>query len=358
MLKPLIFLSICVYYTAGTPKYLAPLFRQKRSEDTCLTTSDSKDPGAKCVFPFKYKGKTYTGCPPVLGNPGRTWCSTKTDSDGNHVSGGGNFGFCSSHCKSNAEMAKTSCKCQSFSSCSWSNNMINQIKGLARGSADHQVLSQKFQSQICNQKQKMVWCCDDGKPNSDLTGDLYDMEREDPVTRSVEEPGYYPAYQPLSTGAGCHIHWKESVIIEHKDIKTTVCTTIDVHTCWNKTIEECKFISIDVPFTEVVDVCVTQEKKVCQQHWACLDEGWTKDKDTDLCNNEVYKDSDNCVSIPEDICTQEERTFMRSETKKECKDIPYEDCSQKVPFRECETTHIREPVTHTENIPYKVCGSD
>ena len=107
MLKSLIFLCICVYYTAATPKYLAPLFRQKRSEDTCLTTPDSKDPGAKCVFPFKYKGKTYTGCPPVLGNPGRTWCSTKTDSDGNHVSGGANFGFCSSHCKTNAEMGKS-----------------------------------------------------------------------------------------------------------------------------------------------------------------------------------------------------------------------------------------------------------
>ena len=48
--------------------------------------------------------------------------------------------------------------------------MINQIKGLSRGSADHQVLSQKFQSQICNQKQKMVWCCDGGEPNSDLSG--------------------------------------------------------------------------------------------------------------------------------------------------------------------------------------------
>ena len=64
--------------------------------------------------------------------------------------------------------------------------------------------------------------------SSFFSGDLYDMEREDPVTRSVEEPGYYPAYQPLSTGAGCHIHWKESVIIEHKDTKTTVCTKIDV----------------------------------------------------------------------------------------------------------------------------------
>ena len=61
-----------------------------------------------------------------------------------------------------------------------------------------------------------------------FSGDLYDMEREDPVTRSVEEPGYYPAYQPLSTGAGCHIHWKESVIIEHKDTKTTVCTNMTV----------------------------------------------------------------------------------------------------------------------------------
>ena len=42
----------------------------------CLTTSDSVDARQKCIFPFTYKGKTYTGCPEDLFEPERRWCST------------------------------------------------------------------------------------------------------------------------------------------------------------------------------------------------------------------------------------------------------------------------------------------
>lgn len=361
MLKALIFLAVCVYYTAGTSDSIHPLFRQKRSEDTCRTTSDSRNPGAKCVFPFKFKGKTYNGCPPDLANPGRGWCSTQTDSNGNHVSGQGNYGFCENSCPTNAEMAKTSCNCQvhgqPFTSCAWSKSMFEKLNALPKGSPDRQVLSQKFQSQICDKKSRKV-CCQDGKPHSDLSHDLVDMEKEDVDTRSVGDIGYYPSYRPLSTGAGCAVHWKESLEIEFVDNKTTVCTTVNVHTCWNKTVEECKFLEIEIPFTEVIDVCVTKENKVCKQAWACLDDGWTKDKDTEQCNNEVYQDSDDCLVVPEDICTKEEKTFMRTERKRVCNDIPYQDCDQKVPTETCVEEHVRYPVTYKHTIPYKVCGSD
>jgi len=59
------------------------------------------DNGAECVFPFSWGGKTYRGCTPwTYGGTfqGRGWCSTKTNEEGLHVNGEGNYGFCSSDC--------------------------------------------------------------------------------------------------------------------------------------------------------------------------------------------------------------------------------------------------------------------
>lgn len=377
MLKALVFLGVCVYYSTAS-SVAPPLFRHKRSGDTCHTTPDSKDPGAKCIFPFKFKGETYHGCPPDLGDPTRGWCSTKTDSDGNHVSGEGKFGYCGNSCPTHSEKATlndVSCKCKTFSSCPWSKSMVDEISGLPNGHSDRQTLAQKFQTQICNKKNQMVWCCGEGKPNSELellSGNLVSMESEDADLRSVdiEHPShhehhehhhieYYPtSYKPLSTGAGCSILWKESVEIEHRDIKTTVCTTVAVHACIDKTVEECKFIEISIPFTEVIDECVTEEIKSCTKAWACLDDGWTKDKDTSLCQNEEYQDSDNCITLPKDVCTKKEVTIEVKEKKRECKDIPYKDCGAKVPTQTCEEDHVRIPTTFKHMLPFKVCGSD
>ena len=66
----------------------------------CVTSN-----GDKCVFPFIYKGKKYEKC--TLDDGGdREWCSTQTDSSGNHISG--KFGRCimevctsKKHCKMN-----------------------------------------------------------------------------------------------------------------------------------------------------------------------------------------------------------------------------------------------------------------
>jgi len=64
----------------------------------CLTTSDSKDPNTPCIFPFKFKGKIYNACPPDPEFPSRTWCSTKVDNRGKHVTGQGKYGFCEESC--------------------------------------------------------------------------------------------------------------------------------------------------------------------------------------------------------------------------------------------------------------------
>ena len=64
----------------------------------CLTTSDSVDARQKCIFPFTFKGKTYTGCPEDLLEKERRWCSTLVNSTGHHVTGQGKYGFCSRDC--------------------------------------------------------------------------------------------------------------------------------------------------------------------------------------------------------------------------------------------------------------------
>jgi len=71
---------------------------QEAEEQKCTTTSDSIDPGSKCVFPFTHNGLEYVGCPPDPIDTSRRWCSTETDGNGEHVSGSNKYGFCSDKC--------------------------------------------------------------------------------------------------------------------------------------------------------------------------------------------------------------------------------------------------------------------
>merc|ERR1719318_1212372 len=67
---------------------------------SCRVTSGPAT-GRQCAFPFTYNGKTHQGCTPwTFGgtNQGKNWCSTKTDGQGSHLNGGGNYGFCSQDC--------------------------------------------------------------------------------------------------------------------------------------------------------------------------------------------------------------------------------------------------------------------
>ncbi len=64
----------------------------------CFTTRSSPQPNARCRFPFKYKGITRYGCIDEQDPDGRFWCSTQVDSNGNHVTGKGFWGYCRTEC--------------------------------------------------------------------------------------------------------------------------------------------------------------------------------------------------------------------------------------------------------------------
>merc|ERR1719402_883266 len=67
----------------------------------CRTKQTSKKnmrSNGACIFPWTHRSKTYDGCKDDPENPGETWCSTKVDSDGNHVTGEDEWGLCGDGC--------------------------------------------------------------------------------------------------------------------------------------------------------------------------------------------------------------------------------------------------------------------
>ena len=68
---------------------------------TTITTAPkpcrTKD-GKKCKLPFIYQGTKYEACPQDPDDPNETWCSTRTNRKGEHVGGGGHYGFCGDNC--------------------------------------------------------------------------------------------------------------------------------------------------------------------------------------------------------------------------------------------------------------------
>jgi len=66
--------------------------------DLCQTKS-GPSPNQPCIFPFTWNGKTYNGCPIDPEDSSERWCSTKVDSNGNHITGQGNWGHCNSKCR-------------------------------------------------------------------------------------------------------------------------------------------------------------------------------------------------------------------------------------------------------------------
>ena len=72
------------------------------------------DNGKTCVFPFKFRNKKFTGCTTEFDESGKNWCSTKVTAEGEHVSGAGEWGYCSSDCSTTALVDSWS----SWSTCS------------------------------------------------------------------------------------------------------------------------------------------------------------------------------------------------------------------------------------------------
>ena len=66
-----------------------------------MTTNDSPDKNATCVFPFKFNGELKNGCITDTDPDGRYWCSTKVNPRTlEHIGGQGKWGFCQNSCPS------------------------------------------------------------------------------------------------------------------------------------------------------------------------------------------------------------------------------------------------------------------
>ena len=67
------------------------------SNNQCKTVG-GPDSFQKCIFPFKWNGNTYYGCPIDPDDNSKTWCSTRVDQGGNHITGQNKYGFCNEAC--------------------------------------------------------------------------------------------------------------------------------------------------------------------------------------------------------------------------------------------------------------------
>merc|ERR1712233_368 len=64
---------------------------------TCNTVS-GPSAGKPCVFPFTRQGKTFNSCTKEGDDQGKPWSTTMVDQAGNHITGQGQYGFCSQAC--------------------------------------------------------------------------------------------------------------------------------------------------------------------------------------------------------------------------------------------------------------------
>merc|ERR1719205_483843 len=91
---------VCTTDDCGSPATTTTTTTTASPSTTCTTVSGPAA-GTACVFPFTFSGTTYFSCTEwIYGgeNQGSKWCSTKVDSQGVHVNGEGNYGFCGTDC--------------------------------------------------------------------------------------------------------------------------------------------------------------------------------------------------------------------------------------------------------------------
>ena len=56
------------------------------------------------------------------------------------------------------------CKCQDYSTCAWSHEVVTQLAFLPMNFPFVKFLKHKIQTQVCDPKKYQVWCCRDGEP--------------------------------------------------------------------------------------------------------------------------------------------------------------------------------------------------
>ena len=80
----------------GKKKNHQSMFSESGKTCTTMSTQGRSQGGLPCVFPWKYKGKTYNSCTMDWDIELRPWCATKVDENGDVFST--NFGYCGANC--------------------------------------------------------------------------------------------------------------------------------------------------------------------------------------------------------------------------------------------------------------------
>ena len=85
------------------------------------------------------------------------------------------------------------CKCQAFSTCEWSDQAVKQISVLSKNSSEYRDLFVQFNIQICDAKQRFVWCCKNGKQANNKELEILNMAKMAPEVKdkSIERSGLY-----------------------------------------------------------------------------------------------------------------------------------------------------------------------
>ena len=100
MLKVFLLIGLSACLALGNPLSKTDEYDDEyEEEEVCLTSAYSEAPNTECVFPFTFKNFTYNGCPTDPNDESKRWCSTKTDENGVHITGGGNWGHCTPGCQ-------------------------------------------------------------------------------------------------------------------------------------------------------------------------------------------------------------------------------------------------------------------
>merc|ERR1712008_66115 len=60
-------------------------------------------------------------------------------------------------------LVKSSCQCQNYATCAWSTQVVNQMAVIPKNMPLWKSLFQSFMVQICDRKERHVWCCRDGE---------------------------------------------------------------------------------------------------------------------------------------------------------------------------------------------------
>ena len=74
-----------------TPTLRPTLPPTSSPDNSCFTI------GQECVFPFRFRGRTYSSCTNNFDPDGKFWCSTRVDRNGVHIRG--NWGYCEQSCR-------------------------------------------------------------------------------------------------------------------------------------------------------------------------------------------------------------------------------------------------------------------